>query len=137
MLALYLVAAHMVGDYLLQTRWQALGKFGWTRDAVRTRATHCTAYTLAFVPVVWSTLQDWPSVQGGVAFLAYLWALHFFTDAQRFTRTPGELLASLRDQARGREVEPLGPNPWAPMPILIDQSLHLVQVAVLAAVFLA
>jgi hypothetical protein len=28
MLGLYLIAAHMVGDFVLQTRWQAVGKFG-------------------------------------------------------------------------------------------------------------
>ena len=48
---------HLVGDYLLQTDWQARHKRGGLgSDPVRRRAlvSHITSYTLAFVPaLVW------------------------------------------------------------------------------------
>jgi hypothetical protein len=51
------VISHLVGDYLLQTDWQARHKRGGlTGDPVRARAlfAHVTTYTLAFVPAfVW------------------------------------------------------------------------------------
>ena len=49
--------AHMVGDYLLQTDWQARHKLGGLgRDAVARRAllAHVATYTMAFVPAfIW------------------------------------------------------------------------------------
>ena len=51
------LVAHMVGDYLLQTDWQARNKRGGlSGDAVARRAliSHVTTYTLAFVPAfIW------------------------------------------------------------------------------------
>jgi Protein of unknown function (DUF3307) len=51
------VVAHLVGDYLVQTDWQARNKFrGLSNDPVARRAlgTHVVTYTLTFVPVlVW------------------------------------------------------------------------------------
>jgi hypothetical protein len=55
-LAAFLVA-HMVGDYLLQTDWQARNKHGGLgrdRNAWRALSAHVTTYTLAFVPAgIW------------------------------------------------------------------------------------
>ena len=54
-LAVFLVA-HMVGDYLLQTDWQARHKRGGLSGGVALRAlsTHVATYTLAFVPaLIW------------------------------------------------------------------------------------
>jgi hypothetical protein len=55
-LAAYLVA-HMVGDYLLQTDWQARNKHGGLgrdRTAWRALSAHVATYTLAFVPAgIW------------------------------------------------------------------------------------
>jgi Protein of unknown function (DUF3307) len=49
--------AHMVGDYLLQTDWQARHKAGGLgRDAIARRAllAHVATYTLAFLPaLIW------------------------------------------------------------------------------------
>jgi hypothetical protein len=49
--------AHLVGDYLLQTDWQACNKrAGLGSDPVARRAliTHVTTYTLAYVPaLIW------------------------------------------------------------------------------------
>ena len=50
------LVAHMVGDYLLQTDWQARHKRGGLTDPRARRALlmHVTTYTLAFVPAfVW------------------------------------------------------------------------------------
>ena len=54
--ALFIVV-HLVGDYLLQTDWQAINKRGGLgSDPVARRAllSHITTYTLAFVPAfIW------------------------------------------------------------------------------------
>ena len=51
------LVAHMVGDYLFQTDWQARHKRGGlTGDALARRAlvTHVSTYTLAFLPAfIW------------------------------------------------------------------------------------
>ena len=51
------LVAHMVGDYLLQTDWQARhkrGGLGGDRVARRALVTHVTTYTLAFLPaLIW------------------------------------------------------------------------------------
>ena len=51
------LVAHMVGDYLFQTDWQARNKRGGlTGDGLARRAlvTHVTTYTLAFLPAfIW------------------------------------------------------------------------------------
>ena len=54
--ALFIVC-HLVGDYLLQTEWQATNKRGGLgSDPLKRRAlvSHITSYTLAFVPAfIW------------------------------------------------------------------------------------
>jgi hypothetical protein len=49
------VVSHLVGDYLLQTDWQALNKrggLGPDPQARRALLSHIASYTLAFVPVL-------------------------------------------------------------------------------------
>lgn len=146
MIALYLLASHMVGDFLLQTRWQAARKL---RDPWE-RALHVAVYTLAFVPVALVA----PYWQETVAFLGFLAALHFVTDSRRYLSTFGDWFEWLcfTDKRKIDEyqvVEPhltlghirrrhekadgltLPPNPWEPTPIMIDQTLHLAQLAIL------
>ena len=54
--AVFLVS-HLVGDYLLQTDWQAAhkrGGLGPNRESRRALLAHITTYTLAFVPgLIW------------------------------------------------------------------------------------
>jgi hypothetical protein len=117
-IALYLLAAHLVGDFLIQTRWQALGKL---EDAAL-RARHVLAYSLPFIPIV--VVEARTGSQALSAFVLLV-VLHYVTDSHRFTTTPGEWLvwhAGLRE-------EPLAPNPWPPLPLLIDQALHVCQLA--------
>jgi hypothetical protein len=49
------IVSHLVGDYLLQTEWQALNKRGGLRGrSVQRRAlcSHVATYTLAFAPAL-------------------------------------------------------------------------------------
>lgn len=137
MIALWLIAAHLVGDYLLQTRWQAVGKFGWTREAMIYRTAHVLTYLLPFIPIAFV----YGGLLGGVGFIAWLGVLHWFTDAQRFVRTPGELLVfnwktwRIRNLPDNLAVE-LKPNPWPSLPLAIDQTLHILTLAALGAWFL-
>ena len=72
------LVAHMVGDYLLQTDWQARHKRGGLTDPAARRAllTHVTTYTLAFVPAfVWigSELDvGWAVVAAVLVFVPHL-----------------------------------------------------------------
>lgn len=68
------IVSHLVGDYLLQTEWQALNKRGGlSRDPLSRRAllSHISTYTLAFVPAaVWLAGEHGPSALGLLALIA-------------------------------------------------------------------
>ena len=71
--------AHMVGDYLLQTDWQARHKSrGLGRDPVARRAlfAHVATYTLAFVPaLIWigdELSVGWALLAGALVALPHL-----------------------------------------------------------------
>jgi Protein of unknown function (DUF3307) len=76
-LAVFLVA-HMVGDNLLQTDWQARNKRGGLSDgaAFRALAAHVATYTLAFVPaLVWIGVEldaGWALLAGALVALPHL-----------------------------------------------------------------
>lgn len=74
------------------------------------RLSHVAVYCLCFLPVA--------VVYGGWAapfFLLALGVVHYLTDSKRWRTS----------------------NPWPAMPILQDQSLHVVQIAVLGGLILA
>jgi hypothetical protein len=78
LLAGFLVA-HMVGDYLFQTDWQARNKRGGlTEGGVHRRAllAHVTTYTLAFLPAfVWIGAElgaAWALAAAALVFLPHL-----------------------------------------------------------------
>lgn len=101
-----LVAAHMVGDYITQTGWMAANKFRcW-----KARAIHVTCYTAGFAPVVWLAGMTLPAA---MLFLALVWATHFIVDCRRW--------------ASGEQ--------WPPKPILVDQSIHVATLYLLAVGF--
>jgi hypothetical protein len=118
-------AAHHVGDYLLQTEWQATNKAGGLgRDALARRAllAHVSTYTLAFVPVL-----VWLATEGGaiaaVALGAAIFVPHLVVDDGRLLR------AYLRRVKRVRDAEDA-------LYTAVDQSVHMVflfATAVLAA----
>ena len=73
------LVAHMVGDYLFQTDWQARNKRGGLsgdRIAFRALFTHVTTYTLAFVPaLIWIGDQldaGWAILAAALIFLPHL-----------------------------------------------------------------
>jgi hypothetical protein len=109
-----LVVSHAVGDFLLQTEWQATHKRGGLgRDVERRRAllAHVTTYTLAFVPaLVWLAGDLGP---GGVAAAA---AAVFLPHA---LQDDGRLLS-----AYVRTVKHTEPAPGMLM-LAVDQSFHL------------
>jgi len=82
------LVAHMVGDYLFQTDWQARHKRGGlTGDKVAFRAlvSHVTTYTLAFVPaLIWiGSETDWAvAVISGVL----IFVPHLIVDDGRLVR---------------------------------------------------
>lgn len=106
MIALLLLAAHMVGDYILQTDWMAANKLhDW-----RARLAHVFVYTSAFSPVgVYARLFPGELL----AFLAAVFVTHFVTDSRRW--------------ASGAK--------WPPKPILVDQSIHVATLAALGVIF--
>lgn len=162
MIALYLLAAHMVGDFVLQTRWQAERKLG---DAC-VRTVHVLVYSVPFVPIAFYVAPSW---RAAVSFLAGLYVLHFLTDSRRVRSTLGDWIAWQLTGPEGRADElervelrkltvgeyhsapallrfrpsperaaraAVPPNPWTPVPILVDQTLHLCQIALLGGLLL-
>jgi Protein of unknown function (DUF3307) len=81
------LVAHMVGDYLLQTDWQARNKRGGLSGgvALRALASHVTTYTLAFAPaLIWIGGE----LSAGWALLAaaLIYLPHFVIDDGRIVR---------------------------------------------------
>jgi Protein of unknown function (DUF3307) len=72
------LVAHMVGDYLFQTDWQARHKRGGLSGGVALRAlvTHVTTYTLAFAPaLIWiggEVGAGWALLAAALIFLPHL-----------------------------------------------------------------
>ena len=68
------VVSHLVGDYLLQTEWQALNKhggLGGTPEMRRALLSHIATYTIAFIPaLVWLRPTDGAAVFGVAALIA-------------------------------------------------------------------
>ena len=161
MIALYLLAAHLLGDFVLQDRWEATGKFGLkSAEAFNLRARHVVKYLLPFVPiVVWRS----PGATDAGAFCALLFLLHFATDARRYRSTLGDTIqwyydyrvnpeavtqewmqhtitqAELIGRPASTRIDPRRPtpNPWPPISLMIDQTLHICQLALVAGLFLS
>ena len=108
--AVFLVS-HLVGDYLLQTEWQAHNKHGGlTGTATMRRALASGTYTLAYVPaLIWLA----SSVGEAVGAAAIIAVPHLIQD-------DGRLLAGY---ARTVKRTNLTSNPL--LEALIDQSFHV------------
>ena len=111
-----LVVSHLVGDYMLQTDWQALNKRGGLSsdtEAQRALVSHVVSYTAAFVPAaVWLSEDLQPL--GVVAFLAAIFFPHLIQD-------DGRLLSRYVRTVKG---EGAAANPA--LVTSVDQSLHIV-----------
>ena len=107
--------AHLAGDFLLQTEWQALHKRGGLRDGgaqLRALVSHSATYLMAYVPaLVW--LAD--DMGAGVLWVAALIAVpHLLQD-------DGTVLRSYM-----RRVKHTEPDEHPALVVAVDQSLHAV-----------
>jgi hypothetical protein len=115
------VVAHLVGDYLVQTDWQARHKRGGLRgDAVQRRAllAHVTTYTLVFVPVLVWLYDDLGA--GVVAVAAAVFAPHLIQD-------DGRLVSWFLMRVKGCD-ERTALEVFTP----VDQTFHLVTLFAIA-----
>lgn len=101
MLGLDLIAAHMVGDYILQS--DEMARLKLTDSFVR--FVHVTLYT---IPMIIVALLHSTTPTSVLFFSMFVWISHFMTDSKRW--------------ASG--------DRWPPKPILVDQAIHLVTLAV-------
>ena len=107
MIALWLIACHMVGDYILQTPRMAALKL----TNAKVRAQHVTTYTLFFIlPLLVYRVP----VAHSLLFLLAVWVTHFVTDSRRWASA----------------------EPWPPKPIMVDQAIHLLTLAILGTLLL-
>jgi Protein of unknown function (DUF3307) len=115
------LVAHMVGDYLFQTDWQARHKRGGLsgdRVAFRALLSHVTTYTLAFVPaLIWIGDEmgaGWAFLAAGLIFLP-----HLVLDDGRFVRA---YLANVK-RVEGFDVS---------IAASVDQSFHVLSLFLVA-----
>jgi uncharacterized protein DUF3307 len=114
---------HLVGDFALQTEWQAQhkrGGLGPDPTARRALVTHVTTYTLAFVPaLIWL----WDSIGGAaLAVAAVIFATHLIQD-------DGRLIASYMRVVKNTTAE--GRTLVA---VMVDQTFHMLLLFAVALV---
>lgn len=110
-----LLVCHLVGDFLLQTEWQATRKQGGLgRDRERRAAllSHIATYSLSFIPaLVWIASEQNAAHVAGVGIVAL--ATHLVQD-------DGRLLVAYVKRVK-HTTTPFGSPLW----MAIDQSFHL------------
>jgi hypothetical protein len=118
---LVFLVAHLVGDFALQTEWQAENKrggLGPDPTARRALFAHVTVYTLVFVPAfVWL----WDDIGAAVlALAAVIFATHVIQD-------DGRLL-----DRYAMHVKRTDPSGHPAVMVAVDQTLHVVVLFALA-----
>jgi hypothetical protein len=110
-----LIASHLVGDFLLQTDWQARHKQGGLgADPIRRRAllAHVATYTAAFLPaLVWIGLERdaaWAVAIGAVVAIPHL------------IQDDGRLLDAYMARVKGLSQTSSG------LRVAVDQSFHAI-----------
>jgi hypothetical protein len=109
------LVAHMVGDYLFQTDWQARHKRGGlTGDGTSRRAlwTHVTTYTIAFLPVL-----AWIGTEVGVGIAILAGALIFLP---HLGIDDGRVVDVYLRRVKRADVRNVG------LATSVDQALHIV-----------
>jgi hypothetical protein len=115
------VVSHLVGDYLLQTEWQAIhkrGGLGADPTARRALFMHVSTYTLAFVPALVWLADDIGVAVVGVA--ALIFVPHLVQD-------DGRLLRAYIAKVKGLEATN-NPTVFA----AVDQTFHMVTLFAIA-----
>jgi hypothetical protein len=109
-----LVVSHLVGDFLLQTDWQARNKqggLGADRVARRALCAHVITYTAAFIPaLVWIGVETDAARAIGIGLLIAI--PHLIQDDRR-------LLDAYMDQVKGLSQTSSG------LRVAVDQSFHI------------
>jgi hypothetical protein len=116
------VICHLVGDFMLQTNWQATHKIGGLgHDPVSRRAllSHTLTYTAAFIPaLIWIGAEIGAGWAVGVGALVAI--PHFLQDDGRAL------------DAYMRSVKGVGENPPPGLRLAVDQSGHFIALFLLA-----
>ncbi len=116
------VVCHLVGDFLLQTNWQAMHKRGGLGpDPLARRAllAHVAGYTLAFVPaLIWLAIGIGAWAIGVAALVAL----------PHLAQDDGRLVGAYMRRVKRVEPEP------GPLAMAVDQSGHVVALFLLALV---
>jgi hypothetical protein len=117
------LVCHLVGDYLLQTDWQAAhkrGGLGPNRESRRALVSHITTYTLAFVPaLIWLADEIGAWVIGVAALIAFP---HMIQDDGRLLE---RYIAFIKGEPATRNVAVVA---------VVDQSFHVVVLFLIALV---
>jgi hypothetical protein len=112
------IVCHLVGDFVLQTDWQARFKTGGLgQDPVRRRAlfSHVIVYTLCFLPAL-----VWIGIEGGEAWRAVLIGVVVFVP--HLVQDDGRLLDSYM-----RTVKGIGQDEdTSGLRVAVDQAFHVV-----------
>ena len=114
---------HLVGDFALQTEWQAQhkrGGLGPDSTARRALVSHVATYTLAFVPaVIWL----WDSIgAAALAVAAVIFATHLIQDDGRLIDSYMRLVKNTT--AEGRTL----------VAVMVDQTFHMLLLFAVALV---
>jgi len=121
------LVSHLVGDFLLQTDWQATHKhagLGRDRTARRALLSHILTYTLSFVPaLIWIGAELGAAEAVGAAALIAL--PHMVIDDGRLV---GAYISAVKHT-------PSPPPPGVAVPV--DQSFHVVSLFGLALLLVA
>jgi hypothetical protein len=114
--------SHLVGDFLLQTKWQASTKghgLGGDPEARRALVAHGLIYTLAFIPaLLWVAAESGVGLALGVAALVLV--PHVIID-------DGALVASWV-----RHIKHVEGTPSVVVRLGVDQTLHVLTLAAVA-----
>lgn len=112
---LVFLVSHLVGDWILQTDWQATNKsLGLTSDGASRRAlaSHALVYTLCFIPsLIW--LSDTLSAEEALLVAALIGVPHFVQD-------DGRLI-----QAYARRIKKLDTAIHPVVLLAVDQGFHV------------
>ncbi len=112
------VVSHALGDYLLQTDWQAThkrGGLGRDRNSRNALLSHVASYTLAFVPAgIWLASDGDLSALGLVLLAVGIYIPHMIQD-------DGRLLTSYIRRVKG-----CGAASAREIFTAVDQSFHLI-----------